>query len=457
MSDVQMPAQGWCPRDYQLPFWKFRRAGGRRAVIVWPRRHGKDHLCLNDMAMASLERVGSYYYILPYQNQARRIVWDGMDKDGKRFRDAWPAELIEKTNEAEMRIHLKNGSVIQVMGGDDPDKLVGANPVGVVFSEYALTDPKCWQLIAPILTENGGWVVFNSTPRGKNHLLSMLNHAKAKEWPPCSRGGWDKAKPDHWYWSHETAASIGVLTPEEMRQLREELKDEQLFQQEVFCSFEAPMQGAYYASAFAKLDRDRRCTKVPVEPRSPIDTAWDLGISDSTCVWFAQRVGLEYRIVNYMEFTGEGLIHTVGEVVRWIREQSAAPGTFWMPHDLAQRELTTGKSRVEVVRGLGVSVRVVPKHAVEDGVEAVRNFLPKCVFDAVKCERGLSCLRSYRKEYDSANQTFRNRPLHDWASHGADAFRYLAMSHREKATVDKEGMPASYLGEERRSASFFNY
>lgn len=453
---IAMPAQGWVPRDYQLGYWKFRRAGGRRAVLVWPRRHGKDHLCVNDMAMSSVERVGTYFYILPYQNQARRIVWDGMDKQGKRFRDAWPADLIEKTNEAEMRIHLKNGSVVQVMGGDDPDKLVGANPVGVVFSEYALTDPKCWQLIAPILAENGGWVTFNSTPRGKNHLLSVLNHAKAKEWPPISKGGWDKPKPEQWYWSHETAATLGVLTVEELTQLRSELQDEQLFQQEAFCSFEAPMQGAYYANVLTKLDQQKRFTKVPVEPRAPIETAWDLGISDSTCVWFFQRVGLEYRIVNYMEFTGEGLVTTVGEVTRWIREQSAMPGNFWFPHDLTQRELTTGKSRVEVVRGLGVSVRVVPKHAIEDGVEAVRNFLPKCVFDFVRCDRGISCLRSYRKEWDSTNQTFRNRPLHDWASHGADAFRYLAMGHREKTSVDQAERPVSYVGE-GSTGSFFKY
>lgn len=457
MSDVVMPAQGWTPRDYQLNFWKFRRAGGRRAVLVWPRRHGKDHLCVNDMAMASVERVGTYFYILPYQNQARRIVWDGMDKEGKRFRHAWPAELIEKTNEAEMRIHLKNGSVIQVMGGDDPDKLVGANPVGVVFSEYALTDPKCWQLIAPILAENGGWVVFNSTPRGKNHLLEMLNHAKAKEWPPCSRGGWDKPKPEHWYWSHETAASLGVLTPEEMRQLRGELKDEQLFQQEAFCSFEAPMQGAYYASQFMTIDKQRRIMKVPVEPRAPVETSWDLGISDATCIWFFQQVGLEYRIVNYMEFTGEGLTYTVAEVNKWIREQGAAPGNFYFPHDMAQRELTTGKSRVETVRGLGVSARVVLKHSIEDGIEAVRNILPKCVFDHTRTQRGVSCLRSYRKEWDSANQTFRGRPLHDWASHGADAFRYFAMGRRDKTAVDSEARPVSYLGDNTPSTSYFRY
>ncbi len=170
--EVQVPAQGWEPRNYQLPLLKYMTQSkrGLRAVVAWHRRAGKDLTCVNIVAIKALQRVGTYWYVLPYGNQARRIVWNGMTGEGKKFIDYFPRELVERKSEQEMRIHLKNGSVIQLMGSDDPDKMVGANPVGVVFSEYSISDPSAWQLINPILAENGGWALFNGTPRGENHF-----------------------------------------------------------------------------------------------------------------------------------------------------------------------------------------------------------------------------------------------------------------------------------------------
>jgi hypothetical protein len=425
--------------------------------MCWPRRHGKDHLCLNDMAVACLERVGLYLYVMPYQNQAKRIVWNGIDKEGRKFLDAFPQEIIEKVNDGEMRIHMKNGSVFQVIGGDDPDKLVGANPVGIVFSEYALTDPRCWQLVAPILNENEGWAVFNSTPRGKNHFLRILNFAKERQWRGMGREEFVKPNRNEWYWSHETAATLGVLSPENLKELRSELGDEQLFRQEAFCSFDVPLQGAYYATQFDQLDRERRIRGVLPEKRLPIHTAWDLGISDATTVWFFQQTGQEVRLLNYMEVTGEGLVTPIADAARWIREQGCVPGTNYGPHDITVRELGTGKSRLEVARSLGFPFRIVRKHAIPDGIEAVRNFLPRCFFDANRCERGLSALRSYRKEWDDANKTYKNRPVHDWASHGADAFRYLAYGVREQSGLAKTERPTSYVQDASASSSFFKH
>lgn len=454
---IQMPAGGWTPRDYQLDFWKFRRSGGRRAVLCWPRRHGKDHMCLNDMAVATQERVGLYLYVMPYQNQARRIVWDGIDKAGRKFLDAFPAEIIERKLDGEMKLHLKNGSVFQVIGGDDPDKLVGANPIGIVFSEYALTNPRCWQLVSPILRENDGWAVFNSTPRGKNHFLNLLNFGKSKAWRTLRTGGFEKPTGTDWYWSHETAATLGVLSPEDLRELRDELGDEQLFQQEAFCSFDIPLQGAYYASQFASLDKGNQITSVPVDRRLPVHTAWDLGISDSTSIWFFQQVGREIRIVNYMEMSGEGLITAIGDVKTWLRDKGVVGGVNYGPHDLTVRELTSGKSRLETSRLAGFPFRVVQKHSLEDGIEAVRNILSQCWFDAPCCERGLSALRSYRKEWDDNNKTFRNRPLHDWASHGADAFRYLAFGVRIVEGRQKDKHPKSYAAGDGAPPSVYSW
>lgn len=409
-----LPADGWVPRWYQFSYWKYRRAGGKRAVLVLPRRHGKDHLCLNDMAFSALtERVGSYYYVMPYQMQARRIIWNGIDKGGRKFMDAFPRELVERKSDAEMRLHLKNGSIFQLVGGDDPDKLVGANPVGVVFSEFSLTNPLCWKLIAPILAENEGWATFNGTPRGKNHFWRMHLDAQARS--------------DRWFHQYQNAADLRVLTKEQIRELRDELKDEALFQQEVFCSFESPLQGAYFATQFKFIDRNKRVASVPIEPRAPVHTAWDLGVDDSTAIWFFQTIGREIRIIHYLENSGEGLPYYATQLKEFSDRTLCVYGEHYAPHDINFREIGTGRSRIETAKSLGIRFRPVKKLAKADAIEACRNVFPSCYFDSDSTERGVDCLRNYRKKWDETRMVFQNQPLHDWASHGADAFQTLAV------------------------------
>ena len=448
--NVMMPAQGFLPRWYQLEFWKFMQSGGRRAVLCYPRRHGKDILSLNWMACASLERVGLYIYVFPLQNQARRVVWNGIDGAGKRFLDAWPKELIDKKINTEMRLHLKNGSVIQVIGSDDPDKLVGMNPVGLVYSEYALADPMSWKLVSPILAENQGWVVFNSTPRGMNHFSKMLNHARANSWdrktfPP---------RPNQWFWQHESAKTLKVLTPLDLRTMRDELQDEALFQQEAFCSFSSPMQGAYYDRALKFLRKNNRIGKVPVEPKLPVHTGWDLGMDDATAIWFAQVIGREVRLVDYYECSGESMKYYIKYIVQWEKDNDAVMGRHYAPHDISVREFTSGKSRLETARSLGFRFIPVKKHNKEDGIEQVRNFLPQCWIDADRCERGIDCVASFRKEWDSLRHTFKNRPLHDWSSHGADALETLAWGMKIKDAREKQKQPTQYNVDDYDPISF---
>lgn len=438
-----MPAQGFLPRWYQLNFWNFMMNGGRRAVLCYPRRHGKDILSLNWMACASLQRVGLYVYVFPLQNQARRVVWNGIDGGGKRFIDAWPKELIQSKSNTEMRLHLKNGSIVQIIGSDDPDKLVGMNPVGLVYSEFAMADPMSWKLVSPILAENGGWVVFNSTPRGMNHFSKLMNHAKANAWdqktlPP---------RPSQWFWQHETARTLKVLTPEDLRNMRDELQDEALFQQEAFCSFSSPMQGAYYDAQLKYLRKNNRIGKVPFEPRLPVHTGWDLGMDDATSIWFAQVHGKEVRLIDYYENSGEALPHYLSYLKSWASERNAIFGHHYAPHDIAVREYTSGKSRIETARSLGFRMTPVKKHALEDGIAQVRNFLPLCWIDSEACERGIDCLASYRKEWDSTKAVFKNRPLHDWSSHGADSLRTLAWGMKLKNKVDEKKQPPKYTDE----------
>jgi len=416
---IRVPAQGWEPRKYQLPLLKYMSQTKRslRAVVAWHRRAGKDLTCVNVMAIKSLQRVGTYWYVLPYANQARRIVWNGMTGEGKKFIDYFPKEIVEKKSEQEMRIHLKNGSVIQLMGSDDPDKMVGANPIGVVFSEYSISDPSAWQLINPILAENGGWALFNGTPRGENHFYKMLLRAQ---------------RDSSWYSSHLSVRDTKVIPAEELRKARNELNNEARFQSEYMCSFKTPVEGAYYGSQINKAHKEKRILdNIAVDPLLPVYTGWDLGMDDATTIWFVQLFRNEVRIVNYYENSGEGLPHYARELHMWAAKRDVTYAKHFAPHDIKVRELGTGKSRIETARSLGLKFTTVKKLPIIDGIEAVRNLLPRCWFSKNDCYAGIEALKGYHKEFDSSKGVFRKSPVHDSNSHGADGFRTLAVGLKQ--------------------------
>jgi len=429
--DVQVPAQGWEPRPYQLPLLKYmsQQKRGLRAVVAWHRRAGKDLTCVNVLAIKALQRVGTYWYVLPYANQARRIIWNGMTGEGKKFIDYFPRELVEKKSEQEMRVHLKNGSVIQLMGSDDPDKMVGANPVGCVFSEYSISDPSAWQLINPILAENGGWALFNGTPRGENHFYKMLLKAQSN---------------GDWYSSHLSVKDTKAISPDEVRKARSELNNEARFQSEYMCSFKTPVEGAYYGAQINQAYKDKRIVDtLAVDPLLPVHTAWDLGMDDATTIWFVQLFRNEVRVVNYYENSGEGLPHYARELHRWAAQKNVMYGKHYAPHDIKVRELGTGKSRLETARSLGLKFTPVKKLSIIDGIEAVRNLLPKCWFSKEDCYPGIEALKGYHKEFDSSRGVFRKTPVHDANSHGADGFRTLAVGMKQPS-LDKKKKSHEY-------------
>lgn len=422
MPEIVLPHQ-WEPRSYQLPVWRYFAPPGerKRGVCVWHRRAGKDLVAVNLIAVKAMQRVGVYWHLLPTYKQGRAIVWNGFTRDGRRFLDHFPKGLVEKTNDTEMRVHFKNGSIYQVVGTDNIDLLVGTNPVGCVFSEYSLHDPGAWDYIRPILSENGGWALFIYTPRGHNHGWRLLKAAERN--------------PD-WFCERLKAGSDGtrredgtpVISDAQIAAERRDGMDERLIDQEFFVSFDAPLVGAFYGDQMAYLERNGRFCSVPHDPLIPVDTAWDIGVGDATAIWFIQVYGTEVRLIDYYESSGEGMPH----YARQLWEKPYNYGRHYAPHDIEVREFTTGRSRIETARSLGIKFYTVKKHAIEDGIEAVRQVLPMCWIDKDKCARGIECLNSYRKEFDEKNQTYRSQPLHDWASHGADAFRMFAMGRKLK-------------------------
>lgn len=405
-------------RTYQMPVIDALNEGRKRAVCVWHRRSGKDKTFVNYMATKMYERIGAYFYFFPTYAQGKKILWDGRDRAGFKFTDHFPRNARKNTNNTEMKIEMENGSIFQVIGTDKIDAIVGSNPLGCVFTEYALQNPIAWDFIRPILAENAGWAIFNFTPRGKNHGYTLFKMAQSD--------------PDVWFAEVLTVEDTGAISRDVLAQERKEIiaKDgnDAFYQQEYMCSFEVPIQGSYYGLQLMQADEQKRIGKVPYEPQARVCTAWDLGIGDEMAIWFFQLVGREVRVIDYYETTGEGLPY----YVKYLQNKPYVYDQHYAPHDITVRELGTGKSRLEVAKGLGIDFTVAPMLRVEDGIEAVRNILARCWFDSTNCEKGLSALRSYHKSFDEKNQTFKLRPHHDWASHGADAFRTFAVSYRKK-------------------------
>lgn len=386
-----------------MPLWRSLEAGNKRAVAVWHRRAGKDAVGVNWTVTAAMQRVGIYWHMLPTLLQGRKVVWDGITKDGRKVLDAWPEEIITKRRNDEMKLDLVNGSMWQVVGSDNYNSLVGSNPIGVVFSEYSLADPAAWDFIRPILAENDGWALFLYTPRGRNHGHVLYQMAKSTP---------------GWFASLLGADQTGAISDEVIEAERLAGMSEEMVQQEFFCSFEAPLFGAYYAKEMLEVEREERICSVPYDKAVPVETWWDLGIGDATAIWFAQRVGREIHLIDYYESSGEALSH----YVRVLNDKPYTYAEDVVPHDAEARELISGKTRIEVMRSLNRRPAVVTRHAVDDRINAVRMNLNRCWFDAKKTERGVECLRQYRKEYDEKHKSYRTKPVHDWASHGADAF-----------------------------------
>ena len=437
MQEITIPYK-FNPRPYQLPALEALDGGCKRVVAIWHRRSGKEKTFVNYTVKAMFERVGSYFYIFPTFTQAKKAVWDGMDKEGFPFMGHFPKEIIEKKNESDLKITTTNGSIFQLIGSENIDGIMGTNPVGVVFSEYALQDPQAWDYVRPILRENGGWAIFDFTPRGKNHGFTLYEMAKNN--------------PD-WFCQVLTVNDTGVLSQGDIDAERREGMDEDLIQQEFYCSFEGSAQGSYYAKQIQLAETEKRIGKVPYDPSLLVDTWWDLGIDDAMAIWFTQSVAREIRVIDYYEQCGEGFPHYAkvlsgaldGDDEQTMqanhRRKEYAYGEHHAPHDIAVRELGTGKSRQETAANLGIRFLTVPNIGLADGIEAARTFMSRCWFDAENCARGLDALKSYHKTYDEKRKVWSSLPYHDWSSNGADGFRYLAVGHKSvKAKIAPVGI-----------------
>ncbi len=390
------------------PVWQaFHDSKARFRVVVAHRRAGKTVALVTELMLAAINarnEAPRFAYIAPFLSQAKAIAWDYV----KRFAHAVPGARV---HEGELRVDLPGRGRVRLFGADNADALRGLYFNGVVLDEFGDMDPSVFtDVLRPTLSEHRGWAVFAGTPRGKNAFFELREKARQKE--------------KDWMLFELKASQTGLLPPEELLSARDQM-DEAAYAREYECSFDAAILGAYYAREMAQATTDGRLCRLPVEPTIAVDTAWDLGIDDATAIWFVQDVGHERRLIDYLETSGRGL----PDIVKALEAKNYRYRRHILPHDVEVRELGTGKSRRETLEALGLKhIEVVPAGDVADGINAVRLMLSSCWFDETRCAKGIEALKQYRREWDGKRQTWKNSPRHDHASHGADAFRYLALS-----------------------------
>lgn len=437
------------PRSYQLPILEAFDRGVRFIDIVMHRRAGKDKTCMAIISKAMINRPGGYYYVFPEFNQGRKALWDNMDNDGFRTLKHIPEQLWESMNSQQMKLTLKNESYLQIVGSNEVDSIVGSNPLGLVFSEWSLQDPKVLAYLEPIIEGNGGWEIFNYTPRGDNHAKKFHEEAKRLM----------ESGDPNWYSVTLGVNETGVFSESQLEEIRgrylQRYGDDALFQQEYHCSFETPVYGAYYASQYKLAQSDGRIGKVGWNPDLMVYTAWDLGATDNTVIIFYQKPGDgQINIIDHYEMYGAGM----GHFRDVLNSKPYSYAVHYLPHD--GRNKQQGKEEGVVTRAMILEemvqqgelrgrIEIVDKqgkYGIMDGIQRVRAMFYRFRFDEEKCERLLRCIKEYhskqkktRYDDDEATRIKGVMPDHDhWSSHSADALRMLAVSYEEPVRIDYE-------------------
>lgn len=484
MQIIQIP-HNWEPRLYQDDCWQYFQNGGLRGCTCWHRRAGKDLFGINLIAKKNIERPGLYWHAFPTQLQGRKTIWDGVTGDGRPFLDHFPGyqnpgadgSWVLSKREDLMQVKFRRtpcpityemretGGIYQVVGLDDPDTLVGPNPFGIVFSEWSLCPERAWHLFKPMLNENGGWALFIFTMRGRNHAWKMMQKARTSPKWFCQLLTVDDTyklvKTNEIDEESQTPIYVPrpVVTQEQIQEDRDDGMPEETIQSEYYGSADAPMPGSYYGAIVDQIEKEvtneegeiikfSQITNVPHNPALPVHTFWDIG-HDSTSIGFFQALAQEIHIINFYENSGEPFSHYARVLKEWGRELQYDYELYLGPHDLIQREYMKGKSKIDAAKEFGIKFTLVPKHSLEDGINETRALLKRCWIDKEKCGTSknnkqnsfVDAIRSYRKEWDEKHQVFRETPVHDWASHPADALRQLAMGFRDRMIFRKKRDP----------------
>ena len=397
-------------------FEDFHDRKERWSVIVAHRRCGKTVLCINDLIYRALiedKENGRYAYVAPYYAQSKTIAWDYLVR--------FSQPVLAKANQSELWVELVNGARIRLFGADNPDALRGLYLDGVVLDEYADMKPSIFgAVLRPLLADRKGWCTFIGTPKGHNSFWEVYNNA---------------TQDKDWYVKVLRASQTGLLEQSELDDAAKTMTQDQ-YLQEFECDFESAILGAYYGKEMRQLTDQGRIREVEYDPLFPVHPAWDLGYSDDTAIWFFQVVHGEIRCLDYHSSNGQPVAFYAGIIQNREKERGYVYGTHWLPHDARAKTLSSNRS---VIEQLGdkiplKTIKIAPNLKLQDGIQASRLALTRTWFDH-KCADGIECLRQYQRLYDEDSKSFRDKPKHDWTSHGADAFRYLALTWKDEAKI----------------------
>jgi phage terminase large subunit len=382
----------------------------RFGTVVCHRRFGKTVFAVNHLhkrATRCRKPRPRVAHIFPTYRQGKAVGWDY----AKHYAGPIPGMTV---NESELRIDFPNRGQYRIFGADNPDSLRGLYFDDVVFDEFGMQPPGIFsEVVRPALSDREGGALFLGTPNGKNQFYDAKQRALSDD-------------TGLWFFAEYKASETGIIPAAELASARAEMTADE-YEQEYECSFEASVKGAVFAREIQQAREDGRVTRVPYDPMLLVDTWWDLGIGDATAIWFTQTLYTgETRCIEYYESNGVGLQHYAGI----LHGRGYAYGTHWAPHDIAVKELGTGLSRLDTAHQLGIHFKVSERTSLEDGINAARMLLPRCWFDGEKCAKGLEALQHYRWDYNTRIHEYKPVPVHDWASHGADAFRTGAMKAR---------------------------
>ena len=405
----------YVPRE---AFKSYHASAHRYSLTVAHRRAGKTVARINKLIRrAAIATINAprFGYLAPYYIQAKDIAWNYLKSYSRPI-----LELGGKVNESELSVVFPhNGAQIRLYGAENADRLRGLYFDGMVADEAQDIAPQALtQVIMPALADRQGWLDLSGTPKGWGNLLGE-SYKRAKDDPA-------------WFVQLLRASETGLIPADELARLRSMMPENE-YLQEFECSFDAAITGAYYAAELQRAQEDGRITRVPYDKALKVNTAWDLGVSDSTAIWFYQQVGREIRVIDFLEAAGHGLDYYAGQ----LDKRGYLYGSHYAPHDIQVRELCTGKSRWDIAKGLGITFKTLPADSVQDGISTARLLISRMYFDEVKCATGIDALRQYREKRDE-KRGVNLGPLHDWASHAADAFRYLAMGFSESQPAAKQ-------------------
>ena len=415
----------YTPRKFQN-YLHQRIRDYRWSVLVCHRRFGKTVCMINHLLMAALTSKVSnprYAYIAPTFKQAKSIAWDYI----KQFTHKIPGVRF---NETELRVDLPNKARITLLGSENCDGLRGIYLDGCVIDEYANVNDRLFpEIIRPALSDRKGFCIFIGTPQGmNNNFYELFQHAKGA---------------DDWFYFKAKASETKVVDQDELTKAKE-VMGENKFKQEFECDWIANIEGSIYGKTLAKMENQRQITRVPYDPSLPVNTAWDLGVSDHSAIIFFQQLGRSINIIDYHEERGQGMPH----FIELVKNKEYIYKDHFAPHDIEVTDFSNGKTRREVAYQLGIRFKVVPKLPLEDGIHATTMTLPRCWIDVDHCKKLIDALRHYHRKYLDKNRMFRSKPVHDWSSHACDAMRYLSVGLQEINT--RQSAPQSVADNEYR-------